>query len=172
MAERQLANSQLGSLEYDPAPESGTIAHLRPSYGLFIDGKFTDSSSHEQFASINPANESTVATVAQASAADVDRAVVSARRAYDKVWSSTTGAERSKYLFRIARIIQERARELAVVETLDNGKPIRATSTFRSPRLTFFITPVGPTSWITPALGRAPSHLVSRDRSFRGTSPC
>jgi aldehyde dehydrogenase (NAD+) len=125
MTDRHLANSQLGSLEYDPAPESSAIARLRSDYGLFIDGKFTDPSSHEQFASINPANESTVASVAQASAADVDRAVVSARRAYDKTWSSTTGAERSKYLFRIARIIQERARELAVVETLDNGKPIR-----------------------------------------------
>jgi aldehyde dehydrogenase (NAD+) len=165
MAERQLANSQLGSLEYDPAPESGTIAHLRPSYGLFIDGKFTDSSSHEQFASINPANESTVATVAQASAADVDRAVVSARRAYDKVWSSTTGAERSKYLFRIARIIQERARELAVVETLDNGKPIRESRDVDIPLAAAHF-------FYYAALVRAPSHLVSRDRSFRGTSPC
>jgi aldehyde dehydrogenase (NAD+) len=125
MAEKRLANSQLGSLEYDPAPESAAIARLAPSYGLFIDGTFTDPSSHEQFASINPANETTVATVAQASAADVDRAVASARRAFETVWSKTTGAERAKYLFRIARIIQERARELAVVETLDNGKPIR-----------------------------------------------
>ncbi len=125
MTERQLANSQLGALAYDPAPESAAIAKLKPSYGLFIDGAFTDASSHEQFASINPANETTLATVAQASAEDVDRAVVAARRAYDKVWSKTTGAQRSKYLFRIARLIQERSRELAVVETLDNGKPIR-----------------------------------------------
>ena len=110
MIERPLANSQLGSLEYDPAPESSSIAKLRPNYGLFIDGNFTDSAAHEQFASINPANELVVATVAQASERDVDRAVVSARRAYDKVWSSTTGAERSKYLFRIARIIRLEAR--------------------------------------------------------------
>jgi aldehyde dehydrogenase (NAD+) len=125
MTERQLANSQLGSLEYDPAPESTAIAKLKPSYGLFIDGAFSDAASHKQFASINPANESELATVAQASTDDVDRAVVAARRAYDTVWSKTTGAQRSKYLFRIARLIQERSRELAVVETLDNGKPIR-----------------------------------------------
>jgi aldehyde dehydrogenase (NAD+) len=125
MSERQLANSQLGSLEYDPAPESAAIAKLRASYGLFIDGEFSESESHEEFASVNPANEETLSMVAQASAVDVGRAVVSARRAYDKVWSKTTGAQRSKYLFRIARLIQERSRELAVVETLDNGKPIR-----------------------------------------------
>jgi aldehyde dehydrogenase (NAD+) len=125
VSDRQLANSQLGSLEYDPAPESAAIAKLESSYGLFIDGGFSDGEAHEQFATVNPANEETLSMVAQASAADVDRAVSSARRAYDKVWSKTTGAQRSKYLFRIARLIQERSRELAVVETLDNGKPIR-----------------------------------------------
>jgi aldehyde dehydrogenase (NAD+) len=125
VSDRQLANSQLGSLEYDPAPESAAIAKLKPSYGLFIDGGFSDGEVPEQFATVNPANEETLTMVAQASAADVDRAVSSARRAYDKVWSKTTGAQRSKYLFRIARLIQERSRELAVVETLDNGKPIR-----------------------------------------------
>jgi aldehyde dehydrogenase (NAD+) len=125
MSDRHLANSQLGSLEYDPAPESATIAKLKPSYGLFIDGEFSEAESDAQFATVNPANEATLSMVAQASAVDVDRAVVSARRAYDKVWSKTTGAQRSKYLFRIARLIQERSRELAVVETLDNGKPIR-----------------------------------------------
>jgi aldehyde dehydrogenase (NAD+) len=124
VSNRQLANSQLGSLEYDPAPESAAIAKLKPNYGLFIDGAFSDGAG-EQFATVNPANEETLAMVAQANAADVDRAVAAARRAYDKVWSKTTGAERSKYLFRIARLIQERSRELAVVETLDNGKPIR-----------------------------------------------
>jgi aldehyde dehydrogenase (NAD+) len=125
MSDRQLANSQLGSLEYDPAPESAAIAKLKPSYGLFIDGGVSEAESNEQFATINPANEETLSMVAQASSADVDRAVMSARRAYDNVWSKTTGAQRSKYLFRIARLIQERSRELAVVETLDNGKPIR-----------------------------------------------
>ena len=122
---RQLANSHLGSLEYDPAPESAAIAKVKPEYGLFIDGEFSDADSHEKFATVNPANEESLSMVAQAGAVDVDRAVGSARRAYDKVWSKTTGAQRSKYLFRIARLIQERSRELAVVETLDNGKPIR-----------------------------------------------
>jgi len=125
MSDRQLANSQLGSLEYDPAPESAAIAKLKPSYGLFIDGKFSEAEGGAQFATVNPANEEQLSMVAQADAVDVDRAVSSARRAYDKVWSKTTGAQRSKYLFRIARLIQERSRELAVVETLDNGKPIR-----------------------------------------------
>jgi aldehyde dehydrogenase (NAD+) len=125
MTEKKLANSQLGSLQYDPALESPSIAHLRASYGLFIDGTFTDPSQHDQFVTLNPADEGALATVAQASVADVDRAVAAARHAYDTVWSKTTGAQRSKYLFRIARIILERARELAVVETLDNGKPIR-----------------------------------------------
>jgi aldehyde dehydrogenase (NAD+) len=120
-----LTHSTLGSLSYDPAPESSAIAKLKPSYGLFIDGKFTDPSGHEQFASLNPATEATLASVSQGSSADVDRAVKSARVAYDKVWSKTTGAQRAKYLYRIARLIQERSRELAVVETLDNGKPIR-----------------------------------------------
>jgi aldehyde dehydrogenase (NAD+) len=125
MSDRQLANSRLGSLEYDPAPESAAIAKLKSSYGLFIDGEFSDADGGAQFATVNPANEEQLSMVAQANAVDVDRAVTSARRAYDKVWSKTTGAERSKYLFRIARLIQERSRELAVLETLDNGKPIR-----------------------------------------------
>jgi aldehyde dehydrogenase (NAD+) len=125
MSDETLANSRLGALEYDPAPESAGIARLRPSYGLFIGGQFTDPASHQSFASLNPATEETLATLSQASAADVDRAVGAARAAYDGVWSKTTGAQRAKYLFRIARLIQERSRELAVVETLDNGKPIR-----------------------------------------------
>jgi aldehyde dehydrogenase (NAD+) len=121
----ELTNSRLGSLTYDPAPESASVAHLRPAYGLFIEGEFTDPSSHESFESLNPANEEPLARVAQASSADVDRAVLAARKAYDTVWSKTSGAQRAKYLFRIVRLIQERSRELAVVETLDNGKPIR-----------------------------------------------
>jgi aldehyde dehydrogenase (NAD+) len=120
-----LTNSTLGSLTYDPAPESASVAKLKPAYGLFINGEFTDPASHESFETLNPANEAVLARVALASSADVDRAVKAARAAYDGVWSTTTGAQRAKYLFRIARLIQERAREFAVVETLDNGKPIR-----------------------------------------------
>jgi len=120
-----LTHSTLGSMSYDPAPESAAIARLKSEYGLFIDGAFSDPTSHQQFLTLNPATEEPLASVSLASSADVDRAVFSARHAYEKVWSKTTGAERSKYLFRIARLIQERSREFAVVETLDNGKPIR-----------------------------------------------
>ncbi|MGB8179831.1 MAG: aldehyde dehydrogenase family protein [Acidimicrobiales bacterium] len=117
--------SPLGSMVYDPAPESPSVAHLRPSYGLFLEGEFTDPESHASFETLNPATESPLARVAQASLEDVGRAVASSRHAYEKVWSTTTGAQRAKYLYRIARLIQERSRELAVVETLDNGKAIR-----------------------------------------------
>jgi aldehyde dehydrogenase (NAD+) len=117
--------SALGSLAYDPAPESKSIAKLRETYGLFIDGEFRDPVRGEYFVTVNPANEEPLANVAQASSDDVDLAVAAARRAYETVWKKMTGAERGKYLFRIARLIQERARELAVVETLDNGKAIR-----------------------------------------------
>ncbi|WP_194899739.1 aldehyde dehydrogenase family protein [Catenulispora pinisilvae] len=110
--------------EYAPAPESRSVVDLKPSYGLFVDGEFADGSGGT-FKSVNPATEEVLAEVAMADAADVDRAVAVARRAYDEVWSRMPGSERAKYIFRIARIIQERARELAVLESLDNGKPIR-----------------------------------------------
>ena len=110
--------------EYAPAPESRAIADLDSSYGLFIDGEFVDGSGGS-FKSISPATEEVLAEIAEGTAADVDRAVTAARRAYTRVWSTMPGAERAKYLYRIARIVQERSRELAVVESLDNGKPIR-----------------------------------------------
>ncbi|MGB4712945.1 MAG: aldehyde dehydrogenase family protein [Pontimonas sp.] len=113
-------------LDYAPAPESTSILKLKPSYGLFIGGKFVDSSG-STFDTISPSTEKKITTVSQATEDDVDRAVKAARAAYDKTWSKMSGSERGKYLFRIARIIQERSRELAVAETLDNGKPIRET---------------------------------------------
>ena len=111
-------------LEYAPAPESRSILNLRDAYGLFIDGEFVEGTG-ESFATISPADESHIATISAASEADVDRAVAAARRAYDKTWSKMSGRDRGKYLFRIARLVQERARELAVAESLDNGKPIK-----------------------------------------------
>jgi len=111
--------------EYAPAPESRSIVDIASSYGLFIDGDFVDGTSGTSFKTINPATEEVLSEVCEADAADVDRAVAAARRAHDKVWSTMAGAERAKYLFRIARIIAERAREFAVLESLDNGKPIR-----------------------------------------------
>jgi len=113
-------------LDYAPALESTSILNLKPSYGLFIGGEFVDGSG-SAFATISPATEATITQVASATEGDVDRAVRSARTAYDKTWSKMSGSERGKYLFRIARLIQERSRELAVAETLDNGKPIRET---------------------------------------------
>ncbi len=110
--------------EYAPAPESRDIVDIRPSNGLFINGEWVEPQGEERHKTVNPATEEVLAEVAWAGEADVDRAVQAAAKAFP-VWSAMPGAERAKYLFRIARIIQERARELAVLETLDNGKPIR-----------------------------------------------
>ncbi|MET8046907.1 MULTISPECIES: aldehyde dehydrogenase family protein [unclassified Streptosporangium] len=110
--------------EYAPAPESRDVVDIRPSYGLFIDGEWVDSQGGDLHKTVNPASEEVLAEVAWATEADVDRAVSAARKAFG-VWSALPGSERAKYLFRIARIIQERSRELAVLESLDNGKPIR-----------------------------------------------
>ncbi|MFI2223725.1 aldehyde dehydrogenase family protein [Streptomyces fradiae] len=111
---------------YAPAPESRSVVDIAPSYGLFIDGEFTDAADGRVFKTVSPATEEVLSEVARAGAEDVDRAVRAARKAFAK-WSALPGSERAKYLFRIARIIQERSRELAVLETLDNGKPIRET---------------------------------------------
>jgi acyl-CoA reductase-like NAD-dependent aldehyde dehydrogenase len=110
---------------YAPAPESRAILDLRSSYGLFIGGEFVDSIDGRTFKTISPATEEVLAEVTEAGEADVDRAVQAARRAYERTWSKLPPRERGKYLYRIARIVQERARELAVLESLDNGKPIR-----------------------------------------------
>src|SRR5579875_1581285 len=112
------------AFEYAPAPESREIARLRPSYQIFVDGKFRDGAG-EAIKTINPADEEPLAEVTEAGPADVEDAVLAARRAFDGPWAAMSGAERGKYLFRIARAIQERGRELAVLESLDNGKPIR-----------------------------------------------
>ena len=111
--------------EYAPAPEARDIVKLEERYGLFIGGEFAEPKSGEWFGSISPSSEEKLAEVAQASEEDVDLAVQAARGAYEDGWSSLAPSERAKYLFRIARIIQERSRELAVLESLDGGKPIR-----------------------------------------------
>ncbi|MFN7019607.1 MAG: aldehyde dehydrogenase family protein [Fimbriimonadales bacterium] len=111
--------------EYAPALESRDVVRIQPRYELFIDGAFTPPRSGRYFPTVNPATEETLAEVAYADAEDIDRAVQAARRAYETVWGDLSGKERAKYLFRIARILQERAREFAVLESLDGGKPIR-----------------------------------------------
>ena len=110
--------------EYAPAPESASIVDIKSSYGLFIDGEFVEGQG-TSFKTVNPATEETLAEISEATAADVDTAVRAARRAYEQVWSVMPGRERAKYLYRIARIMAERSREFAVLETIDNGKPIR-----------------------------------------------
>ena len=111
--------------DYAPAPEDSKNYVIAPQHELFINGKFVAPGSGKYFESINPATEQTLTTIAAANEADVDSAVKSARKAYDKVWSKLPGRERGKYLYRIARIIQEKARELAVLETMDGGKTIK-----------------------------------------------
>lgn len=108
-----------------PAPESTSHFKLKDTYDLFINGKFVAPKSGTYFDTINPATEKVLAKVAEANEADIDMAVKAARKAYDTVWSKLSGKERGKYIYRIARILQERAREFAVVETLNGGKPIR-----------------------------------------------
>jgi aldehyde dehydrogenase (NAD+) len=116
--------AQPNLFEYAPAPESRSIVDIKPSYGLFIDGEFVDGTG-EAFKTVNPATEEVLTEVSSGSTADVDRAVAAARRAFTRVWRPMRPADRGKYLFRIARLLQERAREFAVLESLDNGKPIR-----------------------------------------------
>ena len=108
---------------YAPAPESTDHIRLKSSYDLFIGGKWVKA--QKRFKTINPASEETIAEVGEAGPRMVDRAVEAAREAYEKTWKRMPGRERGKYLFRIARLIQERAREFAVIESMDGGKPIR-----------------------------------------------
>jgi aldehyde dehydrogenase (NAD+) len=113
------------TFDYAPAPESRAVVNLETSYGLFIGGEFVEPASGSAMKTIEPATEAILAEIAVADEQDVDRAVQAARRAYQRTWSRLPGSERAKYLYRIARIMQERSRELAVLESLDNGKPIK-----------------------------------------------
>jgi aldehyde dehydrogenase (NAD+) len=108
---------------YAPAPESRDVVRLEESYGHFVGGKWIEAT--ESYATISPSSEETLATVGQGTQADVDAAVAAARDAYANGWSKLPGSERAKYLFRIARILQERSREFAVLESLNGGKPIK-----------------------------------------------
>ncbi|MEP6973946.1 MAG: aldehyde dehydrogenase family protein, partial [Spartobacteria bacterium] len=110
---------------YAPAPEQSDYLKIKPRYQLFIDGKFRAPHSGRYFDSINPATEEKLAEIPEASARDVDLAVKAARRAHDKVWGRMPGRERGKFLYRIARLVQEKSRELAVLESMDGGKTIK-----------------------------------------------
>lgn len=112
------------SWSYAAAPESTDHIDIKDQYELFINGSFVPPTDHSYFNTVNPANHELITKVADASAADVDKAVLAAEKAFKK-WSALSGKERGKYIFRIARLLQERAREFAVIESLDGGKPIR-----------------------------------------------
>ena len=120
-----LGDGQQIPWEYAPAPESRDIVQLKSRYGLFIGGKEVAPRSGQWFTTIDPATEEPLAEIARATVEDVDQAVGAARRAFKREWSTLPGSERAKYLFRIARILQERSREFAVLESLDGGKPIK-----------------------------------------------
>jgi aldehyde dehydrogenase (NAD+) len=111
--------------DYAPAPEAKDHIRLNKKYDLFINGKFVKPGKGKYFDTINPATEEKLAEVAEADAKDVDLAVNAAKNAYDKTWKKMPAAERAKYIFRIARLMQERAREFSVIESMDGGKPIR-----------------------------------------------
>src|SRR5438045_2189242 len=108
---------------YAPAPESRDVVQLQERYGLYVGGRWIETA--ETYETVSPATEETLAEVGQAGEADVLRAVDAARDAFENGWSSLPGGERAKYLFRIARILQERSREFAVLESLNGGKPIK-----------------------------------------------
>lgn len=116
-----------------PAPESKSAAKIDPQYELFINGKFEKPLSKKYFPTINPATEEKLSSIAEANGSDVNKAVKAARDAYDKTWKKMPAKERAKYIYRIARMIQERAREFAIIETLDGGKPIRESRDFDVP---------------------------------------
>ena len=119
--------------KFAPAPESADIADIKAAYGLFIDGKFVKAAGGKTFITYNPANGKALAKIADANNADTIKALKAAQRAAQGAWKKMPAAERGKYLFRIARMIQERARELAVTESLDGGKPIRESRDFDVP---------------------------------------
>ncbi len=123
--EENITNEFFTDWKYAPAPESTDHIKLKKQYDLFINGKFVKPNSKKYFATINPATEEKLAEVAEANEKDVDLAVTSAKNAYDKVWKKMPVKERSKYIFRIARLMQERAREFAVIESMNGGKSIR-----------------------------------------------
>ena len=118
--------------EFDPAPETAD-PRLKARYDLFIGGKFVAPASGKYFDSINPANEQKLAEIAHADATDVDAAYGAAKKAFDTTWGKLPGRERAKYLYRLARLLQDRAREFAVAETLDGGKPIKESRDFDVP---------------------------------------
>jgi aldehyde dehydrogenase (NAD+) len=141
LGEHLRASGRVGSIpqlifgdlwEYDPAPESAD-PKIKPRYELFIGGRFVEPRSGKYFDSINPATEKILSSIPMANADDVDAAYQAAQKAFDSVWRKMPGRERGKYIYRIARLLQDRAREFAVAETMDGGKPIKESRDFDVP---------------------------------------
>jgi aldehyde dehydrogenase (NAD+) len=124
ITKRQATDLARQTFEYAPAPEAVDHIRIQPRYGLFVGGRMLEPHSKKRFPTINPATEQKLSEVAEADAVDVGRAVAAADKAFTS-WSRMAPSRRARYLFRISRLIQERARELAVVETMDGGKPIK-----------------------------------------------
>ncbi len=162
------------SWSYAPAPESKSAASINKQYDLFINGEWQKPLSKKYFDTINPATEEKLSEVAEANAADVNKAVVAARTAYDKVWKKMPAKERAKYIFRIARMVQEKARELAIIETLDGGKPIRESRDFDVPTAAnHFFYYAGWADKLEYAFpNRKTAPWVWPVRSLPGTFPC
>ena len=160
--------------DYAAAPEARDIVSIAERYGLYVGGEWVEPRSGEWYTTISPATEEPLAEVAQAGPEDVGLAVEAARGALEDGWSKLSGSERAKYLFRIARILQERAREFAVLESLNGGSrsASRATSTCRSPPHTSSTTRAGPTSSSTRSLTGDRSRSAWPAKSSRGTSRC
>lgn len=120
-----MSTIDVSTFNYQPSLESTDLVHIKPKYNLFIDGAWIAPKKGKYFSTINPSTEKALSQIAEAGDEDVDRAVRAARKAYEKVWSKMSGGDRGRILFRVARLLQERAREFAVLETMDNGKPIK-----------------------------------------------
>ncbi len=135
--------------DLSPAPENTDQIKLKKRYDHFINGKFVKPEEGKYFTTSNPATHEKLAEIAEGSAKDVDKAVSAARKAYENVWSVMPAQERAKYIYRIARMIQERAKEFAIIESMDGGKPIRESRDIDIPLAanTSFTMPDGPTSW-------------------------
>jgi aldehyde dehydrogenase (NAD+) len=160
--------------DYSPAPESASNVSIQKEYGLYINGKWVKAEGGKTFASENPATGEHIALFAEASDKDVDKAVKAARKAYTDVWSKLPAKERAKYIFRIARLIQERSREFAICESMDGGKPIRESRDIDVPlaanHFFYYAGWADKLEYAFPA--RKCNRLAWQDRSSRGTSRC
>jgi aldehyde dehydrogenase (NAD+) len=165
--------NKISGWDFSPSPESTSHVQLKEKYDLFIDGKWVKPSSGKYFDSINPSNEKKLAQVAHANSSDVDKAVKAAKKAYEGVWGKMSGKERGKYIYRIARMMQERARELAVIETMDGGKSIRESRDIDVPlACNHFFYYAGWADKLDYAFPNRKVSSIGVDRSFRGTFLC